>query len=114
MVPDEAPAGLPWGAGDLYTLTIGACIFALSCFLHRKSIKKAGHNAGPLITELMGLSLSIGPLLMILLDPLAKAIPLLKLDLLNVVINESRITLWFSAFVTCVNAGLSLIKPREG
>jgi len=113
MIVEAAPSGLPWGVGDLYTLAIGACIFAFSCFLHRKSIKKAGHNAGPLITELMGLSLSIGPLLMILLDPLVKIIPFVRLDLLNVVISESRITLWFSAFVACVNAGLSLIKPRE-
>jgi hypothetical protein len=66
-----------------------------------------------MITELMGLSLSIGPLLMILADPLLKALPFVRLDLLNVVISESRITLWFSAFIACVNAGLSLIKPRQ-
>jgi hypothetical protein len=114
MMDAADSSGLPWGRGDLYTLAIGTVIFGIACAFHRKPIKKAGHNAGPLITELMGLSLSLGPLLMILADPMVKVVPFLKLDLLNVVINESRITLWFSAFVACVNAGLSLIKPREG
>jgi len=112
MTGDAAP-GLAWGVGDLYTLAIGTVIFTMACAYHRKSIKKASHNPGPLVTELMGLSLSIGPLLMILLDPLVKVIPFVTLDLLDVVIRESRITIWFSAFVACVNAGLSLIKPRD-
>ena len=113
MTAALVPAGLPWGRGDLYTLAIGTVIFAAACAFHRKSIKSAGQNAGAMITELMGLSLSIGPLLMILADPLLKALPFVRLDLLNVVISESRITLWFSAFIACVNAGLSLIKPRQ-
>jgi hypothetical protein len=88
MTAALAPAGLPWGRGDLYTLAMGTVIFAAACAFHRKSIKSAGQNAGAMITELMGF-------------------------LLNSVISESRITLWFSAFIACVNAGLSLIKPRQ-
>lgn len=107
---------MPWGRGDLYTLVIGLFVFALACGLHRKSIHKAhveGHNSAAILTELMGISLSLGPLLMILADPIIKECPYFRVDLLDIVIGQSRITLWFAAFIACLNTGMSLIRTRD-
>ena len=98
---------MPWGRGDIYTLIIGAIIFALACIFHRAAIGRAGHNAGTIIIELMGNALSFGPLLMILADPFSKGY------LLGLVIAGSRITLWYAAFIACINGGVAILRQRD-
>ena len=80
----------------------------MACYHHRKFIRRAGHNAGTIIIELMGNALSFGPLLMILADPIFCG------KLLALVIASSRITLWFAAFIACINVGMVMLRQRGG
>jgi hypothetical protein len=50
----------------------------------------------------------MGPLLMIVLDPLNKYIGAVDMDLLQAAISEARLTLWWAALVAAVNMVLTL------
>jgi hypothetical protein len=111
MTPSPAP--LAWGQGDTYTLTLALVIFAVACVIHRKAIAVRGLDCGDTLVGLMSGALSIGPLLMIVFDPLFKNISYTQsIDLLQIILSESRITLWFAAFLALINAVIGLLRSR--
>jgi hypothetical protein len=107
-------ASLPWGHGDTYTLAIAVPIFVVGCVLHRKSLLKGGVGGAnsDLIVGLMGSAITVGPLAMILVDPAVKSLTNWDIDLLDVVINEARVTLWLAAFIALVNTTLAFVRAR--
>ena len=106
-------APTPWGAGDLYTLAIAVVVFLLCCLHHRDAIQSRDVHTVDLLTGLMGSSLTAGPLLMVLLDPVNKTLlHILPVDLLAVVMNEARITLWFACFLALINTLMSMLRSR--
>lgn len=108
--PETVP--LSWGRGDTYTLLFAVIFFAVGCFIHRKAIKAAGTNCRDLVAGIMTDAMQIGPLLMIILDPLLKSVGITAIDFLKIVLEESRITLWFAAFIAIITATMSLIKAK--
>lgn len=104
-------AAIPWGHGDVYTIIIALPIFVTGALVHWKSIFKPHHS--DLLVSLMGSALTVGPLLMILVDPLIKTFTDWKIDLLSIVMNEGRITLWLAAFIALVSTTLSFFRPRD-
>jgi hypothetical protein len=100
-----------WGRGDLYTLAIGILIFGVAFCFHFKTIKKSENHKATIIIELMVTAISLGPLVMILIDPLIKQF--VNLDLLGLVLTQCRMTLWLAAFMACVNGAVGLSRSRE-
>lgn len=113
MNPAAQPhASLPWGDGDIYTLVIAVIIFCVGCLFHRRAIIAQGAASGEVVGGLMGSALSVGPMLMIVAYPLNKSIHMFGIDLLRTVMDESRITLWFAAFLALVNTTLAFLRGR--
>jgi hypothetical protein len=104
---------LPWGTGDLWTLLIALWFFALGCHLNRHALRRLGHESVELLGTLMGSGLAVGPMVMILTDPLNKAIGVIPVDMMAIVMREARVTLWFSCFMALLNVITTLLKPRE-
>jgi len=108
------PAALKWGPGDLYTLFIAIPFFVFGCFLHWRTIMARGHDASEVIVGIMASSLSVGPLIMILVDPFNQSHALINIDLFQTVIEQARLTLWFASFLAFTNTLLGMLRPKEG
>lgn len=115
--PIEGGLGLSppilWANGDLYTLVIAAVVFAASCYIHRTALKRQGLDSTEMLVGMTASSLTVGPLLMILLDPLNKQFGIIDLDFLQTVVTEARVTLWFACFVALINTVVSILRPRK-
>ena len=107
-------APLPWSTGDLYTLGIAVVVFLLGCCLHSRAIRAQGTGCTDIVVGLMASGLTVGPLLMIVLDPLNKGLfRVLSVDMLGLVMNEARTSLWFACFLALVNTTMSILKSRS-
>ena len=92
----------PWENGELISLVFGVIFVFVGMLLHRKELSR---------DKVFGLAangLTMGPLLMIVLDPLNKYIGAVDMDLLQAAISEARLTLWWAALVAAVNMVLTL------
>ncbi len=105
---------MAWGAGDTWVLLIALPVFLLGCFVHRGHIAQQIKSSTNLdaLGGIMSSALSVGPMLMILLDPINKHFALFAVDMLALVINEARLTLWFAMFLAFVNTAIAFFRPR--
>lgn len=92
----------PWGNGELISLVFGVIFVFVGMLLHRKELSRDR------VFGLAANGLTMGPLLMIVLDPLNKYIGVVDMDLLQAAISEARLTLWWAALVAAVNMVLTL------
>ncbi len=107
-------APLEWGRGDITTLIIAIVAAAFFSWAHRKALHAKGMNCADTLIGIFSSSLSLGPILMILFDPLNKMVGVFNVDLLDLVMREARLTLWFACAIALLNTILSLMKPRAG
>jgi hypothetical protein len=112
MTPSSGASALLWGRGDTYTLFIAIAFFLVGCAIHWRALWAQGTNCADMVGGLMSTSLTFGPLLMILLDPINKYVQLVDGDLLGIVMRDARITLWFASFLALVNLTISFLRPR--
>jgi hypothetical protein len=89
----------PWGEGDLISIAIGILVLVLGLIFVAK------HRTVQAATVLLATGISLGPLLLIVLDPLAQELGY-STRLLAIVLAEGRATLWWAASV----ASLYLIR----
>jgi hypothetical protein len=97
----------PWGNGELISLVFGVIFVFVGMLLHRRELSR---------DKVFGLAangLTMGPLLMIVLDPLNKYIGVVDMDLLQAAISEARLTLWWAALVAAVNMVLTLLPSTS-
>jgi hypothetical protein len=89
----------PWGAGDLISIATGIVVLVLGLVFveRRRNFQSAA--------VLLGTGISLGPLLLIVFDPVAQIFGY-GTSLLSIVLNEGRTTLWWAAFV----ASLYLVR----
>jgi hypothetical protein len=82
----------PWGEGDLISILIGliVLIFGLMVAEKNRNVQSA--------TVLLATGISLGPLLLIILDPLGQELGY-RTRLLTIVLSEGRATLWWAACV---------------
>ena len=86
-------AAAPWGTGDVVAVCVG--VVYLPVGLRLVPARRTAEGAGLLLAT----GISLGPLLMILLDPFMQLLGL-SISLLEVVIKEGRATLWWAAVAT--------------
>ncbi|UEM21707.1 hypothetical protein JL100_002740 [Skermanella mucosa] len=97
----------PWGKGELISLLFGVSFVFFGLLLHRKVLSR---------DKVFGLAangLTLGPLVMIVFDPLNKYLMLVDLDLLQIAVTEARLTLWWAALVAAVNMLLTLFPAAN-
>jgi hypothetical protein len=79
-----------WGVGDLFSIGVGLLVLGVCLgFVPR-------HRNVRSVSAVLASGMSLGPLLLIILDPLAE---LLGVGLLKIVLEQSRATLWWAAVV---------------
>ena len=84
-----------WGAGDLFSICVGiAVLMACLCLQPR-------HRSVPAATVIIASGMSLGPLLLIAIDPITESLGLTG-SLLDVVLSEGRATLWWAAIVAAL------------
>lgn len=93
---DNAPSpgnlgAAEWGSVDLFSITLGVGIVIFFLLINKK------HRDTQKIIVLLASGISLGPLLLILLDPLAQFLS--YGSLLAPVLAEGRATLWWAAAV---------------
>ena len=84
-----------WGRADLFSIGVAACILLLFMMIRPK------HRTTQGITDLLAAGLTLGPLLLILADPITQTFGLTG-SLLELVLAEGRATLWWAAAVAVV------------
>ena len=84
-----------WGAGDLFSILVGLVMLLLCLYLQpsRRNV--------PAATVVLASGMSLGPLLLIILDPIAQTSGLSG-SLLEIVLSEGRATLWWAAVVAAL------------
>jgi len=88
-----------WGIGDLISIVTGLVVLGFClCF-------RARYRNIPNATVALASGMSLGPLLLIIFDPVAQLFDMSE-SLLGIVISEGRATLWWAAVV----AALYVIK----
>jgi hypothetical protein len=82
----------PWGTGDLISIAIGVIVLASGLIVAEKNrnVQSA--------TILLATGISLGPLLLIIFDPVGQELGY-STRLLSIVLNEGRTTLWWAACV---------------
>ena len=88
-----------WGAGDLFSIFIGMAVLMVCLCLQPR------HRSVPSATVILASGMSLGPLLLIAIDPITESLGLTG-SLLQLVLDEGRATLWWAAIV----AGLYVIR----
>jgi hypothetical protein len=81
-----------WGAGDLFSIATGLFVLTLCLCL------RPAHRTIPAASVALANGLSLGPLLLIILDPIAQVTGLSG-SLLEIVLSQGRVTLWWAAVV---------------
>jgi hypothetical protein len=89
----------PWGEGDLISITVGVLVLLFGLIFVKK------HRNIQSATILLATGISLGPLLLIIFDPVGQELGY-STRLLSIVLAEGRATLWWSAAV----ASLYLIR----
>ncbi len=89
----------PWGAGVLISICLGLIVLIVGLAIAEKNrnVQSA--------TVLLATGISLGPLLLIIFDPLGQELGF-QTRLLSIVLSEGRATLWWAA---CV-ASLYLVR----
>lgn len=111
MNPDAYP--VPWGLGDVVTLLIAMVFFTIECLFNWHILKRQDEDGTELLGSLMASGLTVGPMAMILADPLNKIFGLIDADLIGVVMHDARTTLWFACFLALMNTMANLFRPRD-
>lgn len=102
-----------WGQGDLVTLAIACPVLLIALATHWRAIRTGPQPIG-ILTNLAGNALCLGPLLMILVDPLNKWLQLFNADLLRIVTQQSKLTLWLAALIALANVMLAMFRVPGG
>jgi hypothetical protein len=72
-----------------------------------------GYYGADILIGLMGSGLSVGPLLIMLVDPINKKLAIVPIDLLTTIVTEARVTLLFACFLALTNPPtVSLLRSR--
>ena len=82
----------PWGIGDLISIAIGVVVLVLGVIFVKR------HRTVQAATILLATGILLGPLFLILLDPLGQELGY-STRLLSIVLSEGRATLWWAAAV---------------
>jgi hypothetical protein len=86
----------PWGEGDLISIAIGVIVLMSGLIFAKK------HRTVQAATVLLATGISLGPLLLILLDPVGQELGY-ETRLLGIALQEGRATLWWAAAVAILN-----------
>jgi hypothetical protein len=89
MTPNDAT---PWGTGDLISIAIGIIVLLTGLLVAKKNRNVQA------ATVLLATGISLGPLLLIIADPLGQELGY-NTRLLSIVLTEGRATLWWAAAV---------------
>lgn len=107
-----------WGRGELISIFIAIILVAVGSFWHRKHIRRPDTDTTAILGGLLGNALSVGPLLMIVLDPLHQALEMsmgvvvVKGGLLSLMVVEGKTTLFLAAFIALANTLISFFRPK--
>jgi hypothetical protein len=107
VVSHAVATSYAWGKGDLISIVFAVAVLVIFTAIRKK------HRTGQGVTVLLAAGLSLGPLLLILLDPIvqvtglsngpiAESLGLKGRSLLELVVGEGRTTLWWAAAVAAV------------
>ena len=91
-----------WGAGDLFSIATGIIVLVLCLCL------KPRHRTVPAASVALASGLSLGPLPLIILDPIAQAAGLSG-SLLEIVLSQGRVTLRWAAVVASLYVSRDLL-----
>jgi hypothetical protein len=93
----------PWGIGDLVSIATGLIVLGLClCFRPR-------HRNIPDATVALASGMSLGPLLLIIFDPVTQLLGT-RTRFFEIVISEGRATLWWAAVVAALYVVRDLVK----
>jgi hypothetical protein len=84
-----------WGPGDLFSIFTGLVVLLFCLYWQPR------HRTVPAATVILASGMSLGPLLLIALDPITESLGITG-SLLDVVLNEGRATLWRASIVTAL------------
>jgi hypothetical protein len=113
-----APDAFTWGRGEIASIFIALVLCILGVAWHYKHIRRRDTDTTAVLGGLFGNALSVGPLLMIVLDPVHQVIAattgfeLVEGGLLNLMMVEGKTTLYLAAVIALVNTLTSFFRPR--
>lgn len=96
-----------WGKGEIISLVFAVSFVIVGGIWNRKMLSRDR------VYSLAGNGLTLGPLAMIVADPVNKGLSLFNVDLLQTAMMESRVTLWWAAFSAGLSVILSLQPPSS-
>ena len=96
-------AGVPWSTGDVVEILTALAYVVVGLWLNKANRKFDR------IAVLLGTGLSLGPLLLIVADPLLQVLGL-ELNLVQLVVLQARAVLWWGAAVAVLYIMKDLVE----